>query len=180
MINLIQINNDIDNDECDLLAFDDEDKELIIAFVNFKLYSMRNNIKEYSNHIIRHDYIYKKLVKYNANNKCQITGVNSIMCEVAHILPFSKCKNDIERYDPYNGLYIDCSIHKLLDNTNYLSIEIDNDNYYIVVNENNILDTIVKNQIKSRLGIADATNRRKINNINKASNYYIKKLYVKN
>jgi len=42
----------------------------------------------------------------------QITGDRSTLCEACHIIPYSRSKN----YDPYNGLLLTASVHKLFDN----------------------------------------------------------------
>lgn len=45
------------------------------------------------------------------DNVCLISGLNSIECEAAHIIPYSICKN----YDLSNGLLLNMCLHKLFD-----------------------------------------------------------------
>jgi hypothetical protein len=62
----------------------------------------------------RNDNKYKKDIKKIFNNKCVITGYDIARCEIAHIEAFHTCSYN-EKYDKYNGLILDSSLHKLYD-----------------------------------------------------------------
>ncbi len=55
--------------------------------------------------------------------KCVITGAPAIMCEAAHIKPFSDCDSD-EQYDIDNGILLRADVHKLFD-LKLISINVD-------------------------------------------------------
>lgn len=81
----------------------------------------------------RDDENFRERVRNMYNNKCIITGVNVIICDVAHILEYSKCKTVNEKYDPYNGLLFSKNMHALFDKY-YFSIE--PNTYKIKLNRN--------------------------------------------
>ena len=88
-----------------------------------------NDIKLTSDKQKRLDSEFKNKVKQRYN-KCIISGYNIRQCEVAHIIPFCK-SNEIDKYNPNNGLLLSCELHKLFDekvfkiNPNTFEIEID-------------------------------------------------------
>jgi hypothetical protein len=62
----------------------------------------------------RKDYKFKKEV-IERYKSCIVTGKSIKICEVAHIVPFNKCLNEISKYDPDNGLLLCNELHKLFD-----------------------------------------------------------------
>lgn len=47
--------------------------------------------------------------------KCPLDNLNASLCEAAHILPYSNCKNKKEKYDINNGILLSCNMHKAFD-----------------------------------------------------------------
>lgn len=174
MFNLIQFDNTINKDQYDILeSYNKDDRELAMSYIKYKLSisnDKQNNSKQH-----RNDYMYKKISKQNAGNKCQITGIIGNACEVAHIYPYSKCSNDLEKYDPYNSIFIASTIHKLFDNTQYINIDYENDDAYMIINTHNIHDNNIISSVRKILGITGNNNKVKINNMSKHSYNYIKK-----
>lgn len=72
-----------------------------------------NDIKLTSDKQNRLDSEFKNKVK-EKYNRCIISDFNPRQCEVAHIHPFSK-SNEIDKYNPNNGLLLSCELHKLFD-----------------------------------------------------------------
>lgn len=175
MFCLANLNNKINNDE-DFTEY--LQNELAIDFIKYKIYKS-NGITEC---VKRYDYMYKKLVKQNAHNKCQITGYIGVVCEVAHIFPFAMCKLNSEKYDPANGIFICSNIHKLLDNTKYINIvydgvgdygnNIDVEKFYIKINADmcTVEEFVCARKI---LHIVDDTNIAPIHNMSYESKKYI-------
>ena len=62
----------------------------------------------------RKDKQFRDKVKSFYNNKCVISGRSEIVCEVAHIKPFSESDPE-EKYDPNNGILLSADLHKLFD-----------------------------------------------------------------
>lgn len=177
MFNLSNLNNAINNNDYSIYSsYNDNDLELALAFTQYIM--LKNiNTSTTGKHTIRNDYMFKKIVKENARHKCQITGVDGIVCEVAHILPFSKCKNNLEKYDPCNAIYLDCTIHRLLDKTNFISIVSDGHNYYMKINTDNIPNNDILQLLKKSLNICNSNNKVKIKYMTSASEYYINQMY---
>lgn len=78
----------------------------------------------------RLDQKFKSIVK-SRYNYCVISGYHSMQCEIAHIIPFSQC-NDIDKYNPNNGILLSCELHKLFDNG---AFKIDPNTMQIEINE---------------------------------------------
>ena len=53
---------------------------------------------------------------------CPLTGVNYKLCEAAHILPYSECKNKKDKYSVNNGILLSATMHKAFDR-NYFTID---------------------------------------------------------
>lgn len=70
----------------------------------------------------RQDTKFRENVRNMYNNKCIITDMDIVICDVAHILEYSKCKTVNEKYDMYNGLLFSKNMHALFDKY-YFSIE---------------------------------------------------------
>jgi len=64
---------------------------------------------------IRYDIKYKSDVKELFNNECVVTKT-ILINEVAHILEFKDCKFEHDKYNKFNGLYINKNLHYLWDN----------------------------------------------------------------
>jgi hypothetical protein len=47
--------------------------------------------------------------------KCPLDNLHQSLCEAAHILPYSKCKNKKEKYDVNNGILLSCNMHQAFD-----------------------------------------------------------------
>ena len=105
-----------------------EDIEIILQ-VEFNIELEDDSKKESKDS--RQDEEFKKAVKTRYNNKCIITGHNVVICDVAHIIEFSKCKTLNEKYDINNGLLLSTEMHRLFNiyyfsiNPDTLMIEID-------------------------------------------------------
>jgi len=65
-------------------------------------------------HEARRDYKFKKCVKERYDECCIITGNEIEMCDIAHIVPFSK-GTEYEKYDVNNGIILSSELHKLFD-----------------------------------------------------------------
>ena len=138
-------------------------------------YNTYNNL-QLQNAIARNDYIFKEKVKNYYNNHCCITGRAIDVCEVAHILPFSKCDNDNEKYDDANGLLLCRDLHKLFDdnkmqiciNTNTNSDTNTNTHIYVVLFSNDILNN-------ASLSVYTQYHNIQIRNINQLSIKYFNK-----
>ena len=70
----------------------------------------------------RQDTKFRESVRNLYDNKCMITDMDIVICDVAHILEYSKCKTVNEKYDMYNGLLFSKNMHALFDKY-YFSIE---------------------------------------------------------
>jgi predicted restriction endonuclease len=70
----------------------------------------------------RQDTKFRESVRNMYDNKCMITGMDVVICDVAHILEYSKCMTVNERYDIYNGLLLSKNMHALFDKY-YFSID---------------------------------------------------------
>jgi len=61
--------------------------------------------------------------------QCLITGVDALVCQACHIIPFSECE-EIHKYDVNNGLLLRSDLHTLFDekllkiNPNSMQIEL--------------------------------------------------------
>lgn len=90
------------------------------------------------NKICRNDEEFKKVVKDRYKN-CIICDNNSecdeSVYEVAHILDFSKCETELEKYDVNNGLLMCANMHKRFDKflLKFIVDGIINDNYIIKI-----------------------------------------------
>lgn len=62
----------------------------------------------------RRDHRYKEKIKHNYEYKCCVTGVPVEECEIAHIIPFSRCLEE-DKYNSYNGIIFSANIHKCFD-----------------------------------------------------------------
>ena len=98
-----------------------EDIEIILQVeFNIEVEDKCKKESEYS----RQDEEFKKAVKTRYNNKCIITGHDIVKCDVAHIIEFSKCLTQYEKYDVNNGLLLSTEMHRLFDKY-YFSIKPD-------------------------------------------------------
>lgn len=96
-------------------------KEIEIQMINFIMYDKYNyvhNDKEevFEEKVKRLDNNFRKDVK-EYYKKCIVTGRSSILCEAAHIYPFSQSEID-EIYNPNNGIYLCKDLHCLFDKKN--------------------------------------------------------------
>ena len=73
-----------------------------------------NESKKYKKTIIRNDKEYRESVRELYERKCLITNYSYKRCEVCHIKPFCESAPE-EQYNIYNGILLDCSLHKLFD-----------------------------------------------------------------
>ena len=73
-----------------------------------------NEDKKYKKTIIRNDKEYRESVRELYDRKCLITNYSYKRCEVCHIKPFCESAPE-EQYNIYNGILLDCSLHKLFD-----------------------------------------------------------------
>lgn len=48
------------------------------------------------------------------DKRCIITGIGYEICEACHIIPFSS-GNENQKFDPDNGILLECGLHKLFD-----------------------------------------------------------------
>lgn len=108
-----------------------------------------NNYNIYANCKSRNSNEFVNNVKQLANNKCQVTALSNIFCQVCHIYPFSKCILDNDKYNKYNGLLLKDTIHKLFDK-NIIKIYYDdnNANIYFKINKHIFTEkTTILNEI---------------------------------
>jgi predicted restriction endonuclease len=128
----------IKNDELDqLITFNSQDIDLVIEmrFPN-KILETKKRLCDYR--------IHSKQFRNKTINKfkvCAITGISHSICEAAHILPYSKCK-DFEKDDEFNSILLSANMHKSFDK-NYFTI--DSDTCKIKI----LFDNIIKDNINS-------------------------------
>lgn len=89
-----------------------------INFIMYDKYKYVHNdkVEKIEEKVKRLDNNFRKSVK-EYYKKCIVTGRSSILCEVAHIYPFSQSEID-EMYDPNNGIYLCKDLHCLFDKKN--------------------------------------------------------------
>lgn len=114
----------------------------------------------YEQKIKRYDTKFKNDVK-EYYKKCIITGRSSLVCEVAHIYPFSDSDYE-DKYNPNNGILLCRDLHILFDKN---LININNDFTLIISKE--ILDD-------ESLELYHQYNNKKLN-IKQESKYYLQK-----
>jgi len=61
----------------------------------------------------------EKLIK-KFDSKCALLGIDSKLCDAAHIFPYSECKNNKEKYDVNNGILLSATLHKAYDRNYFL------------------------------------------------------------
>jgi predicted restriction endonuclease len=147
-------------------------KENDINLINFIFYDKYNyeykpiteQIPESTEEKVkRYDNKFKQGVK-DYYKTCIITGRSQLVCEVAHIYPFSNSNLD-EKYDKYNGILLCRDLHKLFDDK---LIKINPENFVLSLCEQILQDETLR--------IYHQYNN-KILNINSNSKIYLKKLY---
>jgi hypothetical protein len=84
--------------------------------------------------IIRKDSLYRNSVIKRDSNKCVITR-SSYAIQVAHILDFKDCINNMERYDPNNGILLSADLHILFDSGKLFLNPINESEYLIQLHE---------------------------------------------
>jgi predicted restriction endonuclease len=104
--------NEIDDKYIELLIKKYNEEELNYMFYLYFNYEV-DKIK-LEEKIKRYDKDFKnKVIDYYKT--CIVTGRSKSVCEVAHILPFSK-SNNFQKYDEYNGILLCRDLHILFDN----------------------------------------------------------------
>jgi len=63
----------------------------------------------------------EKLIK-KFDSKCALLGINSKLCDAAHIFPYSECKKNNDKYNVNNGILLSATLHKAYDR-NYFIID---------------------------------------------------------
>lgn len=61
----------------------------------------------------------EKLIK-KFDSKCALLGIDSKLCDAAHIFPFAECKNNKDKYDVNNGILLSATLHKAYDRNYFL------------------------------------------------------------
>lgn len=93
----------------------------------------------------RCDKEFRKSVKERYNNKCIITGYDVAVCDVAHIVEYSKCLTYDEKYDINNGVLLCKNMHALFDK------------YYFSINPETLI--IEVNKTKENVGLLEYDNK---------------------
>ena len=123
--------------------------------------SMRNLDYIKIDEVIKRDKqsIFRNMILKSFNYQCPISLNHQNICEACHILPYSNCKNDIEKYDVYNGILLDRNYHKLFDDNYFYISEID---CKIKINHN------IPNEILEKYNLEDIEDKyiRELDNIN--------------
>jgi hypothetical protein len=84
-------------------------------YLNYVFYNEKKYIYEETNDKeTRKDAKFRKEVRKRYKS-CIVTGKSVRICEVAHIVPFNKCLDEISKYDPDNGLLLCRELHNLFD-----------------------------------------------------------------
>ena len=63
-------------------------------------------------------------------------GINSSLCDAAHILPYASCNNKKDKYNVNNGILLSATLHKAYDKN------------YFIINENSCKIEILYNNLK--------------------------------
>lgn len=99
-----------------------------------------------------------KLVK-KFNDKCALLGINSKLCEAAHIYPYADCKKNKDKYNVNNGILLSATLHKAYDRN------------YFLIDENSCKITILYENLKK-----DNIDNLKDIGLNGFEHFYIKEL----
>ena len=70
------------------------------------------------------------------DSKCALLGINSTLCDAAHILPYANCQNKKDKYNVNNGILLSATLHKAYDKN------------YFIINENTCKIEILYDNLK--------------------------------
>lgn len=147
-----------------ILIKDNDKLYLDYLFYSLKKYEhIENNIETIEDKIKRKDNNFKNKVK-EYYKTCIITGRSNIVCEVAHIFPFSDSDLN-DKYNEFNGILLCRDLHCLFDKK---LININPTNFELILNDEILED--------KSLEVYHQYNK-KILNIRQESRYYLNKLY---